>query len=134
MKALLERVRSAIASGKQSWTQNGETVTVRFSRNARGHQVRLGRRDDLYVLSAIVLPAAEVTASDEQWRNIAYKAWRRNSMTELVTFAFDNEDRLIGLIEVPVATLDREELEAYIDTLARECDRFEFALTGQDRH
>ena len=133
MKALLEHVRSAIESGKRNWTQNGETVTVQFIKNTRGHRVRLGRRGALYVLSAIVLPAAEVTASDEEWRNIAYRAWRRNAMTELVTFAFDDEDRLIGLIETPVATLDREELEVYIDTLARECDRFEFALTGQDR-
>lgn len=48
-------------------------------------------------------------------------------------FAFDDQDRLIGLIEVPAATLDHEELEVYVETLAKECDRFEYALRGWDR-
>ena len=30
------------------------------------------------------------------------------------------------------ATLDREELQMYVETLAKECDRFEYALTGED--
>ncbi len=74
MKALLDRVRSAIKSGKANWALDGEVVTVQFIRNTRGHRVRLGRRDDLYVLSAIVLPAAEVTASDVPPR-ISWTAW-----------------------------------------------------------
>ena len=36
------------------------------------------------------------------------------------------------MIEVPTATLDREELQLYVETLAKECDRFEYALTGED--
>jgi hypothetical protein len=34
--------------------------------------------------------------------------------------------------EVPASTLDRDELDLYIETLAKECDRFEYALTGED--
>jgi hypothetical protein len=41
-------------------------------------------------------------------------------------------DHPIGVIEQPVATLDHEELVLYIETLARECDRFEYKLTGSD--
>ena len=67
------------------------------------------------------------------WRDIAYRAWRRNAMKELVTFAFDENDRLIGVIEVPAGTLQDEELRVYIETLAKECDRFEYALKGWDR-
>ena len=51
----------------------------------------------------------------------------------MVTFAFDDDNRLIGLIEVAVDTLDHEELEMYVETLARECDRFEYALTRRDK-
>ena len=48
-----------------------------------------------------------------------------------MTFAFDDADRLVGLVEVPAATLDDEEFDLYVETLAKECDRFEYALTGQ---
>ena len=41
--------------------------------------------------------------------------------------------RLIGVIEQPAQTLDREELVLHINTLARECDRFEYKLLGKDR-
>ena len=53
-----------------------------------------------------------------------YRAWRRNAMKELVTFAFDEDNRLIGLVEVPAGTLQYEELRVYIEVLAKECDRF----------
>lgn len=79
-----------------------------------------------------MLPASEVTRDHARWRRIAYRAWRRNASKALVTFAFDDNDRLIGLIEVPTATLDHEELDLYIETVAKECDRFEYALTGED--
>ena len=41
-------------------------------------------------------------------------------------------NRLLGRIEQPVATLDHEELELYVEILAKECDRFEYVLTGGD--
>lgn len=56
-----------------------------------------------------------------------------NAFNELVTFAFDENDKLIGLVEQPVATLDDGELALYIETVAEECDRFdrfEYVLTG----
>jgi len=53
-------------------------------------------------------------------------------MKDLVTFAFDDKNNLIGVIEQPALTLDHEELNLYIETLARECDRFEYILTGDD--
>ena len=54
-------------------------------------------------------------------------------MKELVTFAFDQNDRLVGVVEVPAGTLQDEELRVYIEALAKECDRFEYALKGWDR-
>ncbi len=81
---------------------------------------------------SFVLSASAETRTSDHRRRIAYRAWRLNGSKPLVTFAFDDKDRLIGLIEVPAATLDHEELDLYIETLARECDRFEYALTGAD--
>jgi len=60
-------------------------------------------------------------------------AWQRNADHELVTLELDKHDRLVGLIRHPAEYLDPEELEHYIITLTRECDRFEYLLVGQDR-
>ena len=84
-------------------------------------------------VQSTVLPSTEVTRKRRLLRDIAYRAWRRNAMTELVTFAFDENDRLIGVVEVPDGTLQDEELQVYIEALAKECDRFEYALKGWDR-
>ena len=74
-----------------------------------------------------------VTRDEGAWRDLAYRAWRKNDLKEIVTFSFDRRHRLIGVIEQPAETLDREELVLYISTLARECDRFEYKLLGRDR-
>jgi len=53
-------------------------------------------------------------------------------MKDLVSFAFDDKNNLVGIIKQPALTLDHDELKLYIETLARECDRFEYILTGKD--
>ena len=53
--------------------------------------------------------------------------------SRLRAFAFDENDRLIGVVEVPSGTLQDEELRIYIEALAKECDRFEYVLQGWDR-
>ena len=71
--------------------------------------------------------------SAKRLRDLAYRCWRRNARKALVTFAMEPRGRVVGLIEQPKATLDHEELELYVEVLAKECDRFEFVLSGQDR-
>ena len=73
-----------------------------------------------------------VTRNHAHWRRLAYRVWRKNAEKDLVSFAFDREDRLIGLIEQPLATMAPKELSFYVETVAKECDRFEYVLTGED--
>ena len=56
----------------------------------------------------------------------------KNDMKDLVSFAFDDKNNLVGIIKQPALTLDHDELKLYIEALARECDRFEYILTGKD--
>jgi uncharacterized protein (DUF1786 family) len=77
--------------------------------------------------------SAAVKNNVKRWNEIVLMTWRRNADHELVTFAFDKNDRLVGLIRHPADYLDPEELEQYILTLTRECDRFEYLLAGRDR-
>ena len=74
-----------------------------------------------------------VTKNVKNWNELALVAWQRNSDHELVNFTFDKKDRLVGLIRHPAEHLDPEELEHYINTLANECDRFEYLLAGKDK-
>ncbi len=60
------------------------------------------------------------------------EAWERNNSIDLVEFMLDEKGRLIGRIEQLYEFLDYEEFEFYILTLARECDRYEYVLIGED--
>ena len=46
--------------------------------------------------------------------------------------ACDADEAIKGRLEVLTATRDEDEVRVYVDTLAEECDRFEYALTGED--
>ena len=131
MDILLKRVDRLIKREKLPWLRHGPTISVDLSQSGRSQQVRLERRDDLYIFRSVVVGSGFVTRTDTSWRELAHRVWRKNALKEFVTFAFDEMDRLIGFIEQPVATLDREELQFYIEVLARECDRFEYILTGK---
>ena len=132
MKELLSRIDRLSKRHGRQWSREGVVIRVKLHESGRSQAIRVSRDEDRYVFRSVILPASLVTQNDNHWRRIAYRAWRRNASKPLVTFAFDNDDRLIGLIQVPAATLDDEELDLCIETLARECDRFEYALTGAD--
>ena len=133
MKTLVEQLDRIVADNQLAWQRDGHSVLVDLARSGRAQTVQLSLQDDRYRFQSTVLPSKEVTRKVHLWRDITYRAWRRNAMKELVTFAFDENDRLIGIVEVPAGTLQDEELRVYIEALVKECDRFEYALKGWDR-
>jgi len=128
-----DRIDELIRSDGLPWKREGTIVTVALGQSGREQKVEIRRYDSLYVFRSIVVPSHYVTRTDKGWRNLARRAWRKNALKDLITFAFDEKDHLIGRIEQPVATLDHQELELYIEILAKECDRFEYILTGGDQ-
>ena len=133
MKVLLERIDALIEKDDLPWKRRGPTVTVEFVRNGRKQRVRISRIGPMYRFQSVVVESDFVKRSTAHWNRLAYRAWRKNALKEIITFAFDDEDRLIGLVEQPAVTVDPEEIRLYIETVARECDRFEYNLTGEDR-
>jgi hypothetical protein len=105
---------------------SGSNVEVRTAE--RGHLVSLEERDDSLVLTSIVVPRHIVDGV----RDLILLAWKRNRATQLVGFRIDRRGRLVGEASVPKAGLTAEELQLYIRTVAAECDRFEYLLTGRD--
>ena len=118
---------------ESGWEFDGKRLEMPVGAGGRRHRINLARkRNGDYVLTCVVLGSATVTDSKAKWRELARLAWRRNAEQELVTFAFDDSHRLVGQVRHPADHLDFEEFELYVRTLARECDRFEYLLTGQD--
>lgn len=60
--------------------------------------------------------------------------WSKNRVTPLVTFRIDRRGRAIGEVLIPKAGLDAEEFIFIMNTLAMECDRLEYMITGNDIH
>ena len=132
MQDLIARIEQLSTRSDRRWTLEGDIIRVRLRDGGRSQTVRVSQDQDRYVFRSVVLSTPAVKRTKNLRRRIAYRAWRRNGSKPLVTFAFDDEDRLVGLIEVPATTLDHEEIDLYVETLARECDRFEYVLTGAD--
>ena len=132
MQELIARIEQLSRMPDRGWKLEGDIIQVSLREGGRNQSVRVSQEGDRYVFRSVVFSSPAATRTTNRRRRIAYRAWRRNGSKPLVTFAFDDEDRLIGLIEVPAATLDHVELDLYIETLARECDRFEYVLTRTD--
>jgi len=128
-----ERIDELIRSRKLNWERAGSSVKVQLGQSGRSQRVHIRREGDIYIFRSVVVGSEYVTRTNSVWRETARRAWRKNGLKDLITFAFDERDRLVGRIEQPVATLDHEELELYVDVLAKECDRFEYVITGKDR-
>jgi hypothetical protein len=131
MQRAIELVHQ-IAANREDWTLDGRSVRIQLLPSNRSQRVDIVTTDDQIILRSTVLGRRRVTQDVKDWRNLARAAWRRNAEHDLVTFAFDRQDRLIGRISQLTCNLDRDELELYVDVLARACDRFEHMLTGAD--
>ena len=130
MEDLRRRIDGLAARECLPWQRDGNRVRISLSRSGRSQIVRLARRKDRYVFSSVV---AHASAVNEDRRSLAFRIWRRNALKAVVTFTVDRRERVIGLIDQPIESLHPKELKFYLGTLARECDRFEYLLTGVDR-
>ena len=118
--------------GELEESRGGLAITV--ASGSRSQRVAVRRDGEDCVLASVVLEARDVTRNDERWRELARLAWRRNAEHQIVTFAFDDRDRLVGLVRHPAARLHYDELKTYVLSLARECDRLEYLVSGGDVH
>ncbi|HMR67611.1 MAG TPA: hypothetical protein PKE64_26670 [Anaerolineae bacterium] len=104
-------------------------LEVRF-RNGRHQVIEVDRRNEHYVMTSPVLGKHEVEKIGRS--RVLARLWQRNRETNVVAFSLDKQGQLVGQIEQLAATIDQEELVFYLELLARECDQFEYALTGED--
>ena len=116
------------------WVVEGDDILVSLSTHGRRQRIHVGRGDNQYVFSTVVLGSPSANRTRTHRRRLAIMAWTRNAETKLVNFTFDEAGRLVGEIRHPADQLDPVELEIYLKLLATEGDRFEYVLTGGDEH
>jgi hypothetical protein len=102
-------------------------VQVKFA-NGRHHVITVEENDDAYRFTGII--ARPSIASGRA--DLALRAWIKNRATQLAGFMFDARERLVGETCLPKVGATAEEFQICIRTLAAECDRFEYLLTGKD--
>lgn len=109
--------------------EKGSGLLVTFQ-NGRRQRLRVKRHRDHYLLTSVVLKANQVAAIGRA--QILAHLWQRNRSTHFVAFSLDKRGQLIGRIEQLAETIDAAELLFYLETLAQECDQYEYLLTGRD--
>ena len=106
---------------------NDSQIYVQFL-NGRRQKVTIEENDETYFLSSVVARRLVVSSLT----NLPIDAWLRNRATALVGFRIDRKGRLVGESWLPKVEVTAEEFQLYVRTIATECDRFEFILTGRD--
>ena len=130
MEELLSWIDGLVADEGLLWRREGRQVRIALSRNGRSQTIRVARRRDRYVFSSVIARVADV---NQDRRRLAFRLWRRNALKAVITFTIDCRERVIGLIDQPIESMRRKELRFYLETLAQECDRLEYILTGADK-
>jgi len=93
---LPDRIDKLIKARGLPWVRTGNAVVVELNKTGRRQRVDIRRENDLYIFRSVVVGTKYVTRNNTTWRNLARRAWRKNALKDLVTFAFDERDRLIG--------------------------------------
>lgn len=100
--------------------------------NGRHQMVRIELRGDRFVLSSVALGQQRVSQKPADRLALITWLWKMNRDLGVVGLMLDRAGRLVGRIEQLAETLDSAELALYLQLLARECDRLEYVLSGQD--
>jgi hypothetical protein len=132
MRQLIDYVKRLAESRNLSLEADGLRLVLPVGSSGRHQKIHFERDGTDYLMTTVILGSTLVTNDVSKWRCLAKLAWHRNAEHEIVTFAFDKRDRLVGQIRHPADHLDYQELELYVTTLATECDRFEYLLSGRD--
>lgn len=117
---------------------DGDTVTLTF-RSERTQRVKVEAREHDYRLTSTVVGAAARRGVEERLgpdgaARLALRVFERNRSAPLVGFRIAASGKLAAEAYCPIAGVTREEFLVYLRAVAREADRMEYLLTGQDRN
>lgn len=134
MDALIGIVDDLVVAGSQFKQRKGNYILVSVDRSGRTQRVHMTRKRNEYVLSSVVARISDVVGTSLNLTLLLKRIWTRNALKPLVNLNIDGRDRIVGSISIPVGKESQSSIAFYLENLARECDRFEYILTGTDEH
>jgi len=110
-----------------NFSVEADTVSVSLE-GGRTQKVNVEITDDGFRFSSVVARQKDVA----EFQEAELRAWLRNRSMHLVAFRLDRRGRMIGESWVHSVGLTAHEFRLYLTTIAIECDRFEYQITGRD--
>jgi hypothetical protein len=105
----------------------GEAVHVGLPGD-RGHRVVVRDEGETLELSGVVVGKKGL----KNLEGAAVAAFRRNRTSQIVGFRIDARDGMVGEAWLSKHGLTAAELVLHVRSVAAECDRLEYLLTGKD--
>ena len=135
LNSLLREIDELLASKRIHGERNGKHLLIRLDRSDRTQRIRVAQQDSTYQFTSVVARVKDVVGRGNRARSdLVFRILCRNALKPIVFLHIDDRDRVIGQVTCPVSTADAPEIEFYLTTLARDCDRFEYILLGLDQN
>ncbi len=133
MESLYREVDALIESRRIQGERDGNNVLIRLNRTDRIQRIHLARENHVYQFTSVVARVKHVITPSVNARNaLIFRILCRNALKPVVFLSIDNRDRVVGKITCPIHSTQSNEIEFYLTALARDCDRFEYILSGSD--
>lgn len=134
IKSLVQEIDALIEAEIIHGTRNGKDVLIRLDRADRTQKIRISQKNDTYQFSSVVAQVRDVAGQGAESRNtLLFRILCRNALKPIVFLYIDGRDRVVGMVTCPISSTHAKEIELYLTTLARDCDRFEYVLGGNDK-
>ena len=136
LKLLLDAVDELIAQEKLDAERKNSSVSISLPAAGRKQKINLKCLDSVYEFSTVVAKVENVIGSHKKKtkRELQLQIWHRNALKPIVALHIDSEDQVIGRVTCTTTSMHTNEVGFYLQTLARDCDRFEYILSGLDTH
>ena len=135
LDSLYREIDGLLAAKRIRGFRDGNHLLIRLYRSDRTQKIRLTQQDGTFRFTSIVAKVKDVIPGGINARNdLLFRILRRNALKPVVALHIDAKDRIVGEVACTTSSAHHAEIEFYLTTLARDCDRFEYILSGSDRN
>ena len=135
MESLVLEIDALIDAEIIQGTRDGKDVLIRLDRADRTQKIRISQSNDAYEFTSVVARVKDVAGRGNESRNaLLFRILCRNALKPIVFLYIDGRDRVVGKVTCPIDSTHSGEIEFYLTTLSRDCDRFEYVLSGLDHN
>ena len=133
--SLFECVRQLLDESELNGYLDDKYLTISIDKSIRNQKIELQVKNQTYKFKSKVARVIDIIESpDMDEKDLILRILQRNALRLIVNLYIDRDGWVIGEVVYPAAHTQIEEIHFYLVTLARDCDRFEYILSGEDQH